>query len=837
MTKVLLLFTLILSASAVVAQPLQLVKNGKPNATIILAKDATQRMQWAAGSLQTYIQKISGVKLPLKKDGKDVPGITLNVGKTDTALESDLPDASLNPESYAIKVRNDDIYFAARYPTAVTFAVHSFIEDNLGVRWFAPGDDWEYVPQLQDKSTFTVEVKSVVKEPDTSPRFWSSHKYGPEWNSWNFHNKIISAEKTAPWRGFQNYIYKIFPPEKYAKTHPEYYPLINGKRVIPQKGDVYWWPCIGNKDVQRITAEYIHQFFVEHPNVDSFSLGMDDIYTMCQDSLCRAMDAHPDDDKNRHYSDRYYKFINIVAAQVKKTDPGKYIGLLVYDATRQLPQTVPHIEDNVFGYITQNSSYWNDPARKKADLDLTAAWSKRMKHLSRYDYYGFKSLAPRVYPHLMDKEIKFDKQHNLEGMYTEVYTFLPHTAPMIWAFAKLQWDSSHNIDDLLNDFYTKMFGAGAPEMQKYFSLLEKCWAEDKPGFDRNVLKNIIQQALVMTPDDVQQGFALLDAAASQAQQPIEKKRIEIIRAALQYYSYMPLEYHLAQQLSQSQFQNAADAQRGLEQVAQLGQLITAREKFWPAVEQRDDLLGANLRGFDKGSRTGLLRDMSPIENPVIPALLHLTDWYRKNQPAQAAQVAEQIKSTFPAGAIRSTLTDWNWVADHHPASLVKNGNFESTVANTMEVQADWRTENIPDGWASWSRYRFAKFSAAAGHQSNKAVRIGTPVDKSDSGIVLQNLNNLKPGSRYLATAWVKVAPERNPAGISLALRLRSDNAWYSAKKGSVSIKTVAAPTDEWQQLIVSITLPSDADGVSVQLNASNSEAVFDDIALYEMSEQ
>jgi len=756
------------------------------------------------------------------------------VGKTETALESDFPDAALNPESYAIRMRGDDIYFAARYPTAVTFAVHSFIEDSLGVRWFAPGDDWEYVPQLANKSTFTVDVESVVKSPDTSPRFWSSHKYAPEWNSWNFHNKTVSAEKTAPWRGFQNYIYKIFPPEKYAKTHPEYYPLINGKRVIPKKGDVYWWPCIGNKDVQRITAEYIHQFFVEHPNVESFSLGMDDIYTMCQDPLCRAMDAHPDDDKNRHYTDRYYKFINIVAAQVKKTDPGKYIGLLVYDGTRELPTTVPYIEDNVFGYMTQNSSYWSDAAIKKADEELTVAWAKRMKHLSRYDYYGFTSLAPRVYPHLMAEEIKFDKQHSLEGMYTEVYTFLPHTAPMIWAFAKLQWDASLDIDDLLNDFYSKMFGAGATEMQKYFSLLENSWNEDKPGFDRRVLHNIIQQALVMTPNDVQQGFDLLDAAAAKAQLPIEKKRIAIIRAALQYYSYMPLEYDVAAQLTQMPFNTAADAQKGLELTTRLGQLIKEREQFWPEAMQRKDLLGANLRGFDSGRR-GILRDMSPIENPVIPALLRLTDWYRKNQPQQAAQIAEQIKSTFPEGPIRNTLTDWNWVADHQPASLVKNGDFESKTANTTTAAAaDWITKGIPDGWASWSRYRSITISGAQGRSGGNAVRIHVPEGKNDSGIVLQNINKLKPGARFLASVWVKVAPGRNASGVSLGFRLRNNNAWYVSQNERSGTKTVAAESTDWQQLIVAITLPQDANGISLQLNASNTEAIFDDMALYEI---
>jgi hypothetical protein len=385
----------------------------------------------------------------------------------------------------------------------------------------------------------------------------------------------------------------------------------------------------------------------------------------------------------------------------------------------------------------------------------------------------------------------------------------------------------------LDDFYTKMFGAGAPDMQKYFALLEKCWNEDKSGFDRNVLENILQQALVMTPDEVHQAFVLLDAANAQAQKTMEKKRIGIIRAALQYYSYMPLEYHLSQQLSQSRFQNVADAQRGLEQVSQLGELITQRQKFWAEAEKRKDLLGANLRGFEK-TRFGLSNDMSPIENPVIPALLHLSNWYRKNQPAQAAQIVEKIKSTFPEGTIRRTLADWNWVADHHPTSLLKNGDFESTSARTTDVQPDWNTKNIPGGWASWSRYHFAKFAKDTGRNGGTAVRISTPTDRGESGRVVQSINNLKPGGHYMAAAWVKVEPGFDPNGISLGLRLRVNGNWYPAGIGPITVQTAAAPTEKWQQMIISITLPEDANGLSLQLDASKSAAVFDDVAVYEI---
>src|SRR5690606_28286651 len=120
--------------------------------------NAPEPMKAAAADLQKYVQKISGVELPLITDGSDAPGITLNIGKTSTSKSSDLPDSKLNPETYAITQRGDDVYFAGNYPSPTAFAVYSFLQDQLGVRWFAPGDDWEYVPQNANKSTFRVNV-------------------------------------------------------------------------------------------------------------------------------------------------------------------------------------------------------------------------------------------------------------------------------------------------------------------------------------------------------------------------------------------------------------------------------------------------------------------------------------------------------------------------------------------------------------------------------------------------------------------------------------------------------------------------------------------------------
>src|SRR5690606_23134846 len=147
--------------------------------------------------------------------------------------------------------------------------------------------------------------------------------------------------------------------------------------------------------------------------------------------------AHSDDYEKRQFSDRFYKFINIIAKQIKESNPDKYIGTLIYNIALEPPVDVPKMEDNVFGFIADGSAaQWYQEGKKDEWMATTKEWANRVQKLSRYDYFGMGTFAPRVFPHAMAEMMDFDRALGFEGSYVEMYTFLPQTAPMIWAFAQ-----------------------------------------------------------------------------------------------------------------------------------------------------------------------------------------------------------------------------------------------------------------------------------------------------------------------------------------------------------------------------------------------------------------
>ena len=80
-----------LGAATYAADGITLVENGRAKAVIVLPKDASPSMKWAAEELQTAIEEISGATLPIKNlPGPDVntPRVVIHMAEHVAAKEA-----------------------------------------------------------------------------------------------------------------------------------------------------------------------------------------------------------------------------------------------------------------------------------------------------------------------------------------------------------------------------------------------------------------------------------------------------------------------------------------------------------------------------------------------------------------------------------------------------------------------------------------------------------------------------------------------------------------------------------------------------------------------------
>lgn len=829
------------SVALAVSYPFKIIENGVAKMTVVYSGDPQGLDATMAHLLGEYVVKITGTDIGYKYGGTS--GRTaIYIGNSDTSLPTDVPGSAYGPEAYKMSVRylngNLCIYLNGNSPEAVSYAVYSFIENNMGIRWFAPGETWEYVPVSPNNLTVTVEDSPVV-EPDVAPRIWSGHNWHDSWKDWNKYNKNANGDFQSKHQ-FQNQIYQIFPPSTYGNTHPEYYPLINGQRYIPSSDtQTDWWPCESNVNVQNLTITYIRNWFNSNPGVDSYGLGRDDTYKICECGPCAAMDSDPDDFAYMRFSDRHFKFINIVAAAVKTTHPNHYIGTLMYWVTRKLPVDVSSLEDNVVGFITEESAAHYDNNIKISNRALTTAWASKASHLSRYEYMGLSTFVPRVYPHAMADAMSFDRSQGLEGMYMEVYTFLPNTAPMAWACAKLQWDSSLDIDDLLDEFYDKMFGNVASDIKTYYELLESSWQTPRIGHDTSnvygdnqmsmdtwVHKDIIAQASSISSQTVIDGLAILNTAYNNASTPIIKTRIEILRASLEYASFAVIPYNDSVALSKINILTVADCQDIFDGAIAIAQKLADCPANWAAAYAREDILGETLRAFNSNAAPDPAK-INTLVMGTFTAVDHAMEWLKQNASSTGETLYQSMINIISPGFVKDGIESIKSVRDTPPTNLAINGQFNANAYNWWDYTQD------PIGWSVWSRYPDTRDDVwtHTGINDGYCAKLRTFGD--DLAYFIQQLPNVQSGEKYVVKLWAKPFSE-DTAIIKLRYK-NSSNGWISPADNDIVVNLYGDTPMAWQHHVLYTKIPQGGVKLGILLGSMNEAQVrFDEINIYKV---
>ena len=307
-----------------------LVEKGQPRAVIVVASGASEQAREAAGLLQDYLARISGVRLEIRDEASPVAGVQILVGPSRRARELgvDVPprlSRAMNEEEYVIKTVGQTLILAGNehsFYRGTVYAVDDLLE-RLGCRWFFPGVFGEVVPRLE---TIAVGPLDVHERPDFRFRnVWYSgwmpvqgHD-SEELAVWMDRNRMNSLKGLSlPGDGT---VTRLAPPEKYFADHPNIYAMNKkGERVKDML-------CLTEPEAVTIAAETIKQEFRAHPEAATFGFGPPDGHPQCFCPRCEA--ASPNSSGKGlgqpSLSDLWFRFANAVAVEVAKEFPDRWL--------------------------------------------------------------------------------------------------------------------------------------------------------------------------------------------------------------------------------------------------------------------------------------------------------------------------------------------------------------------------------------------------------------------------------------------------------------------------------------------------------------------------------
>ncbi len=471
-------FAVILLSGALTSRgAVTLADHGKSRYQIVIGTNAIASERYAAEELQRYVQKISGVTLPIVTDDSR-PGtreIILGDNEHLRRLGTNYNVAALSAEGFILRTDGKRLIIAGGKPRGTLYGVYELLEQKLGVRWFTP--DCETVPQtnrlvvpsLNETHVPALEYREVYwTEALHDADFAARHRL----NGNNYPLKEKHGGRGEVYFPFVHSMDSLIPPSLYA-THPEYFPLIHGKRV-----NGYVQRCLSNPDVLKLAIKQVRQWIKEHPEATIISVSQNDAGSWCQCDQCKALD-----DAEGSPSASLLRFVNAIAEDIEKDYPNVRIDTLAYQYTRKPPKTI-RPRANVIVRLCSIECCFAHPletcesAANRSFRNDILAWEPIAQKLYIWDYTPNFANYVQPFPNfaVLQPNVDFFARHNVHGVFEEGNYSSGGNGELgplrTYVLSEVLWNPKADTQQLISEFINAYYGKAAPNVLAYVNLLE-----------------------------------------------------------------------------------------------------------------------------------------------------------------------------------------------------------------------------------------------------------------------------------------------------------------------------------------------------------------------------
>jgi hypothetical protein len=496
-----------------------LVEKGQARAVIIVPEKPSPVVDDAARVLRDHIKQMSGAELPIRTEDKITGSPTQDqawvlVGEGKLAEKLDLTSKGLGPggivlhaEGHVLALFGTDARTPSD-PNGTRYAVTTFLEDKLGVRYLWPGELGKVVPQ---QDTITVADFQHRYAPKLAQRRIRSMGYHDRlqvgldrlgfqkqvYERWRADAQRTQAE-SPDWFGWQRLGGTLnlnsghaFTHlwEKYGKDHPDWFALQpDGSRDQSQNPDRARL-CVSNPDLIAAIAREKIEELTKNPHLLGVSIAPNDggRPAFCTCPKCEALDAVKGrkvllwdfskgsrrDFEHVSLTDRMVSFWNAISEQVAKKHPDKFLVVDAYSV-----YAAPPVERKLHANIVVRFAplgYHDEDYRQESLRDWDG-WSKAAKRIyfrPNLMLAGRRDGMPLLYAHKFGKDFRYLADHGMMG--TDFDSCCHNWATQglnYYVVARLHWNPEQDVDAIVDDYCQAGFGPAAKAVRRYFDGLE-----------------------------------------------------------------------------------------------------------------------------------------------------------------------------------------------------------------------------------------------------------------------------------------------------------------------------------------------------------------------------
>lgn len=460
------------SFGAAVEPPLRLAHEGGTTYQIVLPADATAPERHAAAELAAFLKQSTGAGFPVvaETEAGDGPCLLVGFGQKARALDPDRKVAAFGPEEFVIETHPPHLLLAGGRPRGTLYAVYTFLEDQLGCRWFS-----STVQRVPPHPTLAIGPLHNHQRPGFEYREpFAYDSYDGDWsvrNKCNGHSSRLDAGRGGQitYQGFVHTFLDLVPPARYFAEHPEYYSEINGKRTADRSQ-----LCLTNPEVVDVVTANVLERLKDAPPSSIVSVSQNDWAGWCGCTRCREVGR-----EEGGVSGPLLRFVNQVAERVEKVRPDVAIDTLAYQQSRRPPRLVRPRPNVIVRLCSIECSFSHPLSAPGANRPFAAdieGWSKICQRLYIWDYVT--DFAHYVQPHpnfkVLQPNLAFFAANGVKGVFEQGSYQSPggeFQELRSWVLAKLLWNPRVDTNRLVDEFLAGVYGPAAPDVRRYFDLI------------------------------------------------------------------------------------------------------------------------------------------------------------------------------------------------------------------------------------------------------------------------------------------------------------------------------------------------------------------------------
>ena len=496
---------------------------------VCVVQDAPAVVQFAAGELGRFLSGVLGCEVPVT-NAPPAGHTVVFVGDSDRARAAGIDVSSLPRDAGVIKTHGGAVYIAGRddagktardvagalsggiwgnmYERGTEFAVYEFLERFAGVRFYFPGELGTVVPR---RRALEIPPSDVLNKPDYTYRDYAAWEMGAWFDDEHrrdgrqimHHRHRLNTEFIPCSHGLNEFFYL----KRFGKTHPEYFQMLpNGERNVDPKAPQPGQLCHTSGIWDEIYADAKSFLLGEPATVRGIPAGgyppgrgefgwncntkvikglgkfvdvmPQDAFKPCSCASCqKAYRADLDDPS--YASELVWGNVVRLCRRLKAEGVEGTVTMMGYTPYKNPPDI--EFPDNLMVMVARGGpwSEANPPVATKEKAEIRAWAEKIGRKVWLWNYpCKFRGEFPDIPEHCPRAWAKYyrDLSPYIFGAFAQnTTTRWLYGHLNTYVYSKVCWDNSTDVDALLEEYYSLMYGRGRDEMKSFFEALERIW--------------------------------------------------------------------------------------------------------------------------------------------------------------------------------------------------------------------------------------------------------------------------------------------------------------------------------------------------------------------------